>query len=172
MKKIVRWALAFTAAMSIPSSAMALCGANVHDAFLINGPGAARTVPLGSWRFTLDQLVFGLYDESCGYFVKWVNAAGLLSSANAFVEEVATVGAEDCEYNSYYPQISTLRLSTQPDYFGKSTGFDKFQQKRNVCNLILSEDGFSGKFRGMIQYHPTSVPYGMGVDPRGGCAAP
>jgi hypothetical protein len=164
MKRMARWALALASVMLVPTSAMALVGAAPHKATILNG---RQNVDVGVWRFTLDQLVIDPYsfEESCAFFVKWINYASLASSTNVFVQEVATVGIEDCEENSYIPQASVLKLSSVPEYFDKSLGFDKFQQKRKIFRLLLAEDPYNGVMNGVIQYHPTAVPYGFKLTP-------
>lgn len=165
MKRMARWALALASVMLVPTSAMALVGTAPHKATILNG---RQNVDVGVWRFTLDQLIIDPYsfEESCAFFVKWINFAALASSTNVFVQEVATVGIEDCEENSYLPQSSILKLSTVPEYFDKSQGFDKFQQKRKLFRLLLSQDGYNGVMNGVVQYHPSQVPYGFKLVPK------
>jgi hypothetical protein len=160
MKKMVRWALAFATVMAVPTSAMALVGTEFYGASVLNG---AYSIPVGTLRFTLDAPVDGLYDSSCSYFVRWVNATPYIPSAcSAYMEEVVTPGQDNCEDNAYHPVLTILRLSTvlYPD---ASYGYDKFQIKRKMYRIMMGED-YNGNFNGMCHYHPASVPYGMKLD--------
>ncbi len=166
MKKIARLALALATVMSIPTSAMALMGTETHHVKLVNG---RQHVNVGNWRFMYDQIAVGPDADYCSYFVKWTNYAGLPSSANTYLEHVMPLGYQDCEESAFFPQHTMWRTSMilYPDM---SKGYDKFQQKRNMYRIILSEDGFTGNLTGICQYHALSTPIGCGAYPQAGAA--
>ncbi|WP_437534886.1 hypothetical protein WME79_11780 [Sorangium sp. So ce726] len=158
MKKLNCWAVALGAVISIPTNAMALIGDSIHAASIING---LRRVPVGTWRFTLEQSVADGFDAACVYSVRWSNNAVEPSDASLTVEELATSGNMDCEKNALSPFSTSVQLRRR----GVNTGFDSRLQKHRISQLQLGEDGGSGVLNGIIQFHPASVPYSISLTP-------
>jgi len=153
MKKALFFSLAAAAAMSAATTstdALAWNTAKPAEVCLING---YEKVPIGHWVFELNQYVDGWGYEACSYFVKWIDAAFLPMTANLFLDELVVPGFLDCELNSC-TSFRTMLVNTPGCV---STGFDKFQQKRPVQNLILNTDGF-GTASGIITFN-TNLPY-------------
>ena len=152
MKKLSALVLALAACAIVPASAMA--AGTDYQVFIING---AQEIPVGDWDFVLDQDVdVSNFDaDACRYFVKWENAATLKSQARLQLDELQTVGHEDCEENSQAFFETLMQLAP-----GTNKGFDKFQQKKTVTQLMLGQDGEDGELNGIIQLNGGAV-YGI-----------
>jgi hypothetical protein len=159
MKKVLLFSFAAVAAMSAATTATDALAFNIfkpNTVCIINGYGE---VPVGRWVAELNQLVEpypgGSFYEACSYFVKWINYAPLRSSTNLFLDELVVPGFLDCECNSALNFPTLILLSRDPYLI--SSGFDKFNQKHIVCDLMLTTDGF-GKANGVITFN-TNFPY-------------
>lgn len=151
MKKLCILSFAAVAAMSAATTdAMAWNTNKAAAVFLLNG---YQKVPVGTWVFELNQYTDAYGYEACTYFVKWIDACYLPMTSNLFLDELVVPGYFDCYLNSnlHFPTL----IFNSPDYV--SVGFDKFNQKRTVQNLILTEDGY-GSASGIITYN-TNMPY-------------
>jgi hypothetical protein len=161
MNKMIRWALATAAILTISESAMALDTSCAYDATIVNNN--AQPVFVGVVRFAFDQLISTPWADACAFAGRWINYAGLPLSTNVFVEEEATFSNGDCLENSVSPQISVIHLASPANpNFNRSFGFDKFQQKHQICNLVLAGD-LGANFNGIIQTSCSAIPYGFNL---------
>lgn len=159
MKKALLFSLAAAAAMSAATTATDALAFNIFKPHLVAIRNGFADVPVGQWVAELNQLVEpypgGPYYEACSYFVKWINYAPLRSSTNLFLDELVVPGYFDCECNSATDFATLLMLSRDP--YLVSTGFDKFNQKHIICDLLLTADG-CGNATGVITFN-TNFPY-------------
>jgi hypothetical protein len=157
MKKTLLFSFAAAAAMSAVTTANDAMAWETNKAaavFIVNG---YQKVCVGKWITELNQYTDYNGYEACSYFVKWIDDAYLPMTSNLFLDELVVPGYLDCELNSCL-NFRTL-LFNSPDYL--STGFDKFQQKKVVKNLILTTDGY-GMASGIITFN-TNFPYPLVV---------
>ena len=156
MKKLFPLAAAVASLALMSSSAMAVV--TDYKVTIINGD---QKVDVGKWHLELDQAeqVYYPYADVCRFFVQWENDAWLQSQANLQIDEIQTVGHQDCEENSYDNFYTHIQLAP-----GSNRGFDKFQQKRYIKDLILGEDGYDGELHGSISFNG-GVFYGFKADP-------
>lgn len=157
MKKtlLFSFAAAMAAVAASPGDALAWDTLKPAAVFMLNG---YETVPLGTWVTELNEYVDCNGYEACSYFVKWIDAAVLPITSQLFLDELVVPGYLDCFINSVTPFSTLLFLS--PDYV--SIGFDKFQQKRVITNLVLNESmcggGCGATATGVITWG-TNFPY-------------
>src|SRR5262245_26263834 len=138
MKKLVL-SLLCAGAMSIPATASALPTTDVFDVFIVNGPAAIHPISVGNMFFDLDADMTGIpttpyaaFMRGCRYFVEWDNYAYLPISAEGFVVETKAHGASSCVANAFRGVTSIVQND------GAFFGFDRFQQFREVRQLLLS----------------------------------
>jgi hypothetical protein len=149
------FAAAMAAASFASTDALAFNTCKPSAVFLLNG---YVTVPLGTWITELNEYVDCNGYEACSFFVKWIDAAILPMTSQLFIDELVVPGYLDCALNSVTPFNTVIFLS--PDYI--STGFDKFQQKRPIQNLILTETA-AGVASGVVTFG-TNFPYPIQVN--------
>jgi hypothetical protein len=173
MSKLFHWALALASVVAVPSSAMAIEGDKLHDAFILQ-PGAPP-ISDGTLRFDdINQFSLVLtptFDfEACSYFVKWISPATavspvspLVSATAIYLDERMAQGTYDCFANLTTPLATMVTLT--PGF--PSRGYDKFWLQRPVCNLLLGESGIEGDaLQGIISFNPMQSPYGFRLVPR------
>lgn len=161
MKKLVL-SLVCAGAASISATASALPTQTPFNVFIINGPAAVAPISVGTMFFDLDADMTAIpttpaaaFLRGCRYFVEWDNWAYLPISAEGFVVETKSHGASSCVANAYRAITSIVQND------GAFYGFDRFQQFRQVAQLIVSENAFGGNMDGLVQYGAGAVPSAM-----------
>lgn len=142
MNKSMLSSLVLLAAVTLPTSAMALDVGKERNVFILHGQ---MDIPVGQWICDVGQYVDVSYDETshwygyeaCRYLCKWVNNAYLPLSSNLYIDELITPGAADCDENSWNAVNTTILLA--PGFLSK--GFDRNNQKRIIVSLVQGEDG-------------------------------
>jgi hypothetical protein len=97
----------------------------------------------------------------CLYDCEWDNAAFPPLSAECFLDEAKTLGNFSCLTNSDVSFTTVLALDTSSPG-GSCTGFDPFQQLREVSALSLGESS-SGELSGTVQL-TCAVPVVYSID--------
>ena len=146
--------LSLTAAMAaitaLPRPALAWNTTLPAEVFLLN---AYQTVPLGKWVMELNSYSDLSGYEACSYFVKWVNASILPMTSNPLPRRARRPRRPRLRLNS----VSSVPTAIVASAGFVSVGFDKFNQKRVVQNLMMSETPF-GSASGIITFN-TNFPY-------------
>lgn len=157
MKKKLLFSLVAAAAVSAATTATDALAWNTNKGALVCIKNGYQDIPVGRWVFELNQYTDMNGYEACSYFVKWIDAVVLPMTSNLFLDELVVPGYLDCDLNSNVA-FRTL-LFNSPDCI--SAGFDKFNQKRVIQNLILSSDGY-GLASGIVTFN-TNLPYPIQV---------
>jgi hypothetical protein len=155
MKKLML-SLLGAATMAISSNAMALDTTHLFHAFIERGP---FPVPAGELAFEFTQ---DIPFKACQYVAEWVDTAFRPLSGECWVNEAKTHGEFSCLQNSLLqvPSVVTIEPSIP------CTGFDDFQQFRQVFMLMLGETFAPAPMVGLIQF-TGAVPIVYGFDLRG-----
>jgi hypothetical protein len=110
--------------------------------------------------------------HGCQYVAEWDSAALLPFSGQCWVLEAKTQGNFSCMDNMNRPVPSFITVDTNPMFAGAAptagmppsfcSGFDQFQQIRNVAFLMLAENVVDGSMTGIVAYTPAApVVYGI-----------
>ncbi len=169
MKKLVL-SLLGAATLAISSNAMAL---NTNATFLATVTRGVVPDPVGTlyFAFNADESIHG-----CGYVAEWDSAALLPFSGQCWVVEAKTLGNFSCPDNAERPVASFVTIDTSvfaapapgpsPATTPFCTGFDIFQQFRQVWMLMLAEDPMIGSMEGIVEYTAASpIVYGIELMP-------
>lgn len=141
MKKvfILSLATALGASLLIPASASALDTDQGYNAVIRKGN---KKYDVGTLYFTLESN----HSKTCNYYVEWEKSSGSIST-ECEVAEYKTSGHKSCLSNSEEGFSTIVRLADDCE----CEGFDRYDQKRQVLNLVLSEDS-SSDMEGLIQF--------------------
>jgi hypothetical protein len=166
MKKIML-SLLGAATLAISTNAMALIEGRPFMAAI--DLGVLTPIPVGTltFIFTVDEgLALG-----CGYVAEWDSNAFLPFSGQCSVVEAKTLGFFSCGSNAsmQIPTFVTIdkgpfAIPTIVDGVASfCTGFDQFQQFREVGMLMLAELPVGGpiSFEGIVIYDGVLIPYGI-----------
>jgi hypothetical protein len=153
MKKMLFFSLAAVTAVTAATTSTDALAWDTNKYAAVSIVNGFQRIPVGSWHFELNQYTDINGYEACSYFVKWIDAVVLPMTSNLYLDELMVPGFLDCWLNANLP-FRTMIFNT-PDCV--SLGFDKFNQKRVVQNLILTTDGY-GLASGIITFN-TNLPY-------------
>lgn len=160
MKKIARWALAFSAVMSIQGSAMAF----VETAWTVTSSKGYQDVHLGTWLSMYvkeaDGMVYG-----CEHKVKWMSSPGAnyRMSTNLHLLEYPDARNFSCDELAY--EVSTSLLYVNPDPALVSYGFTHSMQKAKIFHLVLTCDEYGPVCHGLMRYSPMGFNYKISAKP-------
>ncbi|XXX77059.1 hypothetical protein WMF30_56360 [Sorangium sp. So ce134] len=168
MKKFARWALAFTAVMSIPGSAMAIAEGCPHSAVINNG---VRNIPVGKLVCAYAEQYGDVYNDGCFFSCKWWHAPGpgATVAANLAIYEGLSMANYDCDWSAAgfgQADISLNRNDPLMRNYGINTRFQKVQ----LSDLFGMKDE-QGTMKVMIRYYSAlSMPVYGTFAPQ--CAGP
>ena len=96
--------------------------------------------------------------------------AGAAVAANLFLRQATTIGANDCDWNSFYftdgsiSLLPSVPIPLSTVAFPPSSGITSRLQKAPICNFVGMEDDYTGTIKSTIQFYsalsmPTPVTF-------------